>query len=92
MYILYMIIWRIQQRMNETLILDILNCINRIIPKRKNQLFFYSVPDYSDNSRALYEYIEKMDRIRVFLLYGQLKMQINIENCYQNALLLNIEL
>ena len=28
---------------------------NRLIPKKKNQIFFFSSPDYSDNARAIYE-------------------------------------
>lgn len=29
--------------------------LNKLIPKKKNQVFFYSTPDYSDNARAVYE-------------------------------------
>jgi len=39
----------------ENFILKITYYLNCIIPKKKNQFFFYSTPDYSDNARALYE-------------------------------------
>ncbi|MDO5520481.1 MAG: CDP-glycerol glycerophosphotransferase family protein [bacterium] len=34
-----------------------LNWLNRIIPKRKEQIFFYSNLRFADNTRALYEYM-----------------------------------
>ncbi|MDO5292787.1 MAG: CDP-glycerol glycerophosphotransferase family protein [bacterium] len=34
-----------------------LSWLNRIIPKRKEQIFFYSNLRFSDNARALYEYM-----------------------------------
>ena len=37
----------------------ILMIINSIIPKNNNKIIFSSMPDYSDNPKALYEYINK---------------------------------
>jgi CDP-glycerol glycerophosphotransferase len=34
-----------------------LRTLNTIIPKKNNQILFASIPDYSDNAKALYEYI-----------------------------------
>lgn len=39
----------------KTALLKITYLVNRLIPKKKNQIFFYSSPDYSDNARAIYE-------------------------------------
>ncbi|WP_348632263.1 CDP-glycerol glycerophosphotransferase family protein [Methanofollis sp. W23] len=36
-----------------------LRTLNAIIPKKDNQILFASVPDYSDNAKALYEYVVK---------------------------------
>lgn len=33
-----------------------LRILNTIIPKKNNQILFASIPDYSDNAKALYEY------------------------------------
>lgn len=41
----------------ESLVLKLANILNHIIPKKSNQIFFYSSPDYSDNARILYEKI-----------------------------------
>lgn len=35
------------------------NFINRILPKKKNRIFFYSNLRFSDNTRAFYEYLIK---------------------------------
>lgn len=43
----------------ENIILNVAYVLNRIIPKKKNQVFFYSLPDYSDNARSIYESLEK---------------------------------
>lgn len=34
-----------------------LKILNRMIPKKNNQILFASIPDYSDNAKALYEYL-----------------------------------
>lgn len=34
-----------------------LRTLNTIIPKKNNQILFASIPDYSDNAKALYKYI-----------------------------------
>lgn len=34
-----------------------LRTLNTIVPKNNNQILFVSIPDYSDNAKALYEYI-----------------------------------
>lgn len=34
-----------------------LRILNTIVPKKDNQIVFTSIPDYSDNAKALYEYI-----------------------------------
>lgn len=34
-----------------------LRTLNTIIPKKNNQILFASIPDYSDNAKALYEYV-----------------------------------
>ena len=39
----------------EKVLINVAYCINLVIPKRSNQVFFYSMPDYSDNARAVYE-------------------------------------
>ena len=41
----------------ERIILNLAQIINRIVPKKDNQIFFYSSPDYSDNARILFEKI-----------------------------------
>ncbi|MDI6877688.1 MAG: CDP-glycerol glycerophosphotransferase family protein, partial [Methanomicrobiales archaeon] len=41
------------------LIFGILRILNAIIPKKDNQILFSSTPDFSDNAKALYEYIIK---------------------------------
>lgn len=43
----------------EDIVLNFCYLINLIIPKKQNQVFFYSSPDYSDNARALYEQMVK---------------------------------
>jgi len=35
----------------------VLRVINRIVPKRHNQILFASIPDFSDNAKALFEYM-----------------------------------
>jgi CDP-glycerol glycerophosphotransferase len=34
-----------------------LRTLNTLIPKKENQILFASIPDYSDNAKALYEYV-----------------------------------
>lgn len=34
-----------------------LRVLNTIVPKKDNQILFASLPDYSDNAKALYEYV-----------------------------------
>lgn len=34
-----------------------LRALNTIIPKKESQILFTSIPDYSDNAKALYEYV-----------------------------------
>ena len=41
-------------------LLSIVQGINFLIPKSKRRLVFYSYPDYSDNCRAMYEYMTKV--------------------------------
>lgn len=38
--------------------------INYLIPKSKNKVLFISKPNYSDNTRALFEYMEKYDEYK----------------------------
>ncbi len=35
--------------------LKVIGVFDRLVPKKENQVLFYSKPDYSDNGRALYE-------------------------------------
>ncbi len=35
--------------------LKVIGLFDRLVPKKENQVLFYSKPDYSDNGRALYE-------------------------------------
>lgn len=37
------------------IIANFINIINYFVPKKQNQIIFYSMPDFSDNSKALYE-------------------------------------
>lgn len=43
----------------ENIILNMAFLLNRIVPKKQNQVFFYSTPDYSDNTRAIYEEMKR---------------------------------
>lgn len=45
----------------EKIAINIIYFINFLVPKKKNQVFFYSTPDFSDNSRAIYEELKKYD-------------------------------
>lgn len=36
-----------------------LRAFNRLIPKKQNQVMFASIPDFSDNAKALFEYNER---------------------------------
>ena len=38
----------------------IVRLINFLIPKKDNQIMFESIPDFSDNSKALYDYISSL--------------------------------
>ncbi|HIH61166.1 MAG TPA: CDP-glycerol glycerophosphotransferase family protein [Methanobacteriales archaeon] len=40
----------------------IVRLINFLIPKRDNQIMFESIPDFSDNPKALYDYINSLRR------------------------------
>lgn len=45
--------------------------VNRLVPKNHRLILFYSIPDYSDNSRAFYEYLvesQQKDLILVWLV------------------------
>lgn len=44
--------------------IKILLFINYITPKNKNKIVFISGPDYSDNSRALYEHMQKKNEYK----------------------------
>lgn len=35
----------------------ILKLINNLFPKKRNQILFFSVPDFSDNAKAMFEYL-----------------------------------
>ncbi len=50
--------------MNQSKVLRMLQKVNCLIPKKSNQIFLYSMPDYSDSPRAIYEYIlnKKMEK------------------------------
>ncbi|WP_455240475.1 CDP-glycerol glycerophosphotransferase family protein [Methanothermobacter tenebrarum] len=41
---------------------SIVKLINFLIPKKDNQIMFESIPDFSDNSKALYDYMRCMGR------------------------------
>ncbi|MGI6481770.1 MAG: CDP-glycerol glycerophosphotransferase family protein [Methanobacterium sp.] len=44
--------------MIETLKSVLVNFLNKFIPKNQNQILFDSLPDFSDNAKAFYEYIQ----------------------------------
>lgn len=44
--------------MIETLKSVLVNLLNKFIPKNQNQILFDSLPDFSDNAKAFYEYIQ----------------------------------
>ncbi|MGB9878922.1 MAG: CDP-glycerol glycerophosphotransferase family protein, partial [Candidatus Pelagibacter ubique] len=41
---------------------SIVKLINFLIPKKNNQIMFESIPDFSDNSKALYDYMRCIGR------------------------------
>lgn len=45
----------------QEIILLIVYFINHLVPKRKNNIVFYSMPDFSDNARAMYEKLKELD-------------------------------
>ena len=38
------------------ILINTLTILNKVLPK-KNKIVFHSFPDFSDNSRAIYDYI-----------------------------------
>lgn len=52
--------------MKKHIVRDIIRCINGIIPKNKKKIIFQSFPDFSDNARAVYEYMQERDEYAVF--------------------------
>lgn len=45
------------EAITKRIIYPIIRLFNRLIPKDKKRILFSSIPDYSDNSKALYEYL-----------------------------------
>ncbi|MDI3484611.1 MAG: hypothetical protein PWQ74_1198, partial [Methanobacteriaceae archaeon] len=39
----------------------ILRALNGIVPKRRDLVVFISIPDFTDNSMALFEYMDSLD-------------------------------
>ncbi|CEL25134.1 CDP-glycerol glycerophosphotransferase family protein [Methanobacterium formicicum] len=48
----------------EKLLFFIIRKLNRIIPKKKNQIIFESAPDFSDNSNSMFNYIKNNKKIK----------------------------
>lgn len=52
---------------------DFIKIISYFIPKKQNQIIFYSVPDFSDNSKALYDEIVKQGLYKKYNLVWVVK-------------------
>lgn len=57
----------------------ILKGINRVIPKKKNQILFASVPDFSDNANPLFDFIIKNNILPDFRIIWLVSDKKNIE-------------
>lgn len=47
--------------MIETLKSGLVNLLNKFIPEKRDQILFDSLPDFSDNSKAFYEYLQTIN-------------------------------
>ncbi len=45
----------------QDIVLTIIYFINHLVPKSKRNIVFYSMPDFSDNARAIYEKLKEID-------------------------------
>lgn len=76
--------------MNKVLVKIIL-MLNRIIPKSLNNVIFASFPDYTDNTRYMYEYMRNNSSKNLVLILNNKDMlkilrEKNIECYYKNSL------
>lgn len=68
--------------------------INTLIPKRPNQILFVSIPDYSDNAKALFEYLNHDNDGKNYILIWSLTdeklanklSKIGIRTCMQMSI------
>ena len=60
---------RLTYRIKSFLLL-ILESFNLIIPKKRNRIFFYSYPDFSDNPYFLYNYVSNKYNGKFDIVWG----------------------
>lgn len=61
--------------------------INKVIPKKNNQVFFYSSPDYSDNARAVYEEMVRQGLDKRYSIVWAVKDLQKYKNILPNVIL-----
>lgn len=64
----------------EKFILIWVHILNHLVPKKENQVFFYSSPDYSDNARALFEEMKNQRLIGKYKVVWAVKDLTQFEN------------
>ena len=63
--------------------------LSLLVYKRKNQFVYISKPDFAENPKAFYEYIESTHDMKNIWLVGDLKSKIHLESKISNVFLLN---
>jgi CDP-glycerol glycerophosphotransferase (TagB/SpsB family) len=64
------------------IIVFIINIFNYFIPKVKNQIIFYSFSDFSDNARAVYEEMHKLNLLKQYKTIWAVKKPDNYSNAF----------
>jgi len=67
-------------------LLNMLSLINNIIPKNQNKILFISTPDFSDNSKYLFNDIIKEEHFKNYIYLWILKTKTNIKNKPRNTI------
>lgn len=62
----------------------IIRAINAIVPKRKHKVMLASWPDYSDNARALFEYMVSQPKYSDWRYVWVVKPNFNVPKCPSN--------
>ncbi len=66
---------------------SILRFINRLIPKRDDQILFESIPDFSDNPMQLYNHIKSLNRgYRLHWIVDEIREDIDAPQYKRNTL------